>query len=166
MMDIFSDFSGLQLNRAKSSFIGSGLSPEELAGCSRILATPIGSATGGSATTYARLAPGYREGGDTTRKLAARQLSQGGRLALLKAVLAAIPYYFMAIFRMPVGVRRRLDQLMRGFFWLGSRLEESRGVALVAYETVCHLVDQCSLGVRQLLHTNTALLSKWVCRLL
>ena len=40
MMDIFSDFSGLHLNRAKSAFIGFGLSPEEVAGCSRILATP------------------------------------------------------------------------------------------------------------------------------
>ena len=42
MMDIFSDFSGLHLNRAKSSFIGFGLSSEELVGCARILATPIG----------------------------------------------------------------------------------------------------------------------------
>ena len=42
MMDIFSDFSGLLLNRAKSSFIGFGLSSEELAGYARILATPIG----------------------------------------------------------------------------------------------------------------------------
>ena len=42
MMDIFSDFSGLYLNRAKSSFIGFGLSSEELVGCAWILATPIG----------------------------------------------------------------------------------------------------------------------------
>ena len=42
MMDIFSDFLGLHLNRAKSSFIGFGLSSEELVGCARILATSIG----------------------------------------------------------------------------------------------------------------------------
>ena len=41
MMDIFSDFSGLRLNQAKSSFIGFGLSTEEMAGCSRILSTLI-----------------------------------------------------------------------------------------------------------------------------
>ena len=41
MMDIL-DFSGLRLNRAKSSFIGFGLFAEEMAGCSRILSTPIG----------------------------------------------------------------------------------------------------------------------------
>ena len=42
MIDIFSDFSGLRLNQAKSSFIGFGLSVEEMVGCSRSLTTPIG----------------------------------------------------------------------------------------------------------------------------
>ena len=42
MMEIFSDFSGLRLNRAKLSFISFGHSPEENEGCSRILATPSG----------------------------------------------------------------------------------------------------------------------------
>ena len=42
MLDIFSDFSGVRLNRAKSSFIGFGLPSKELAGCAQILATPIG----------------------------------------------------------------------------------------------------------------------------
>ena len=42
MMDIFSDFSGLRLNRAKSTFVGFGLSEEEMRSCSQILATPIG----------------------------------------------------------------------------------------------------------------------------
>ena len=41
MMDIFSDFSGLQLNRAKSIFVGFGLSEEEMCACSQVLATPI-----------------------------------------------------------------------------------------------------------------------------
>ena len=41
MVDIFSDFSGLCLNRAKSSFIGFGQSAKEMASCSRILSTPI-----------------------------------------------------------------------------------------------------------------------------
>ena len=85
---------------------------------------------------------------------------------LLKAILAAIPTYFMAIFRMPVGVGRQLEQMMWCFFWLGSRLEESRGAALVARETVCRPMDQGGLGIRQLLHINATLLSKWVCRLL
>ena len=42
IMEIFSNFSGLKLDREKSSFIGFGLSPEELTRCFRILATPTG----------------------------------------------------------------------------------------------------------------------------
>ena len=41
MMDIFADFFGLQLNRAKSSFVGFGLAPDELHRWAEILATPI-----------------------------------------------------------------------------------------------------------------------------
>ena len=55
---------------------------------------------------------------------------------------------------------------MRGFFWCRSRLEESRGVPLVAWEIVCQPVKQGGLGVHQLQHNNTALLSKWVHRLI
>ena len=128
MMDIFSDFFGPQLNRAKSFFIGFGLSPEELAGCSRILATPIGSLPiryMGVPLVDRRLRvqdwhPVIEKVESRLARWRARLLSRGGRLMLLKAVLAAIPTYFMAIFKMPVGVRRWLEQMMRGFFWLGS----------------------------------------------
>ena len=100
----------------------------------------------------------------------ARFLSRGGgggwRLVLLKAVLSAIPTYFMAIFRMPAGVQRRMESVMQGFFWRGSRQEGSRGVALVAWEIVCHPVSQGGLGVPHFQHVNRALLTKWVARLM
>ena len=174
MMDIFSDFSGLLLNRAKSSFIGFGLSSEELVGCARILATPIGALPIrylGVPLADRRLR--IRDWQPVMEKIEtrlggwrARFLSRGGRLVLLKAVLSAIPTYFMAIFRMPAGVRRRMESVMRGFFWRGSRQEGSRGVALVAWETVCRPVSQGGLGVPHFQHVNIALLTKWVARLM
>ena len=85
---------------------------------------------------------------------------------MLKAVLSAIPTYFMSIFQMPVGVRRRLETVMRGIFWRGPCPEVARGTALVAWETVCRPVSQSGLGIHSLQHTNLALLTKWVCRLL
>ena len=39
-------------------------------------------------------------------------------------------------------------------------------MALVKWETVCHPVSQGGLGVQSLQHTNLALLTKWVGRLL
>ena len=177
MMDIFSDFSGLHLNRAKSSFIGFGLSSEELVGCAWILATPIGALPIrylGVPLVDRRLR--IRDWQPVLDKVEtrlggwrARFLSRGGgggHLVLLKAVLSAIPTYFMAIFTMPAGVRLRLESVMRGFFWRGPRQEGSRGVALVAWENVCRPVSQGGLGVPHLQQANTALLTKWVARLM
>ena len=81
------------------------------------------------------LAASAREGGDALGGWRARLLSRGGRLVLLKSVLAVIPIYYMSIFKMPAGVRRRLEKTMRSFFWRGSQPEESRGAALVAWTT-------------------------------
>ena len=175
-MDIFSDFSSLLLNRAKLSFIGFGLSSEELAGCARILATPIGALLIrylGVPLVDCRLR--IRDWQPVLEKVEtrlggwrARFLSPGGggRLVLLKVVLSAIPTYFMAIFRMLAGVCHRLESVMRGFFWRGSRQEGSRGVALVAWDTVCRPVSQGGLGVPHFQQVNMALLTRWVARLM
>ena len=174
MMDIFSDFFGLKLNRERSSFIGFELSPEELTRCSRILTTPtrtlpiryLGLPLVDQRLCTQDWQPVLEKEESRLTGWRAHLLSPGGRLVLLKAVLAAIPIYFMSIFSMPVGVRKRLERSMRDFFWRGPLNEEPRGMASVPWETLCHPVDQGSLGVWQLMHTNTALLSKWVSRIL
>ena len=66
----------------------------------------------------------------------------------------------------PAGVRRRLEKTMRNFFWRGSQPEESQGAALVAWSTVCWLVSQGELGICHLQHTNMAILTKWVHRMM
>ena len=96
----------------------------------------------------------------------ARLLSRRGCLILLKTVLAAIHIYCISIFRMPAGVRRCLEKIMHRFFWRGPQSEETQGAALVAWKTMCRPVSQGGLGIRDLLHTNMALLTKWVCRLM
>ena len=112
MMSIFSEFSGLRLNRAKSSFIGFGLSSEEMTGCSRLLATPISTLPIrylGVPLVDRRLRisdwqPVLEKVESRLGGWPARLMSRGGRLVLLKAVLAAIPTFYMSIFRLPCGV--------------------------------------------------------------
>ena len=125
MIDIFSDFSGLRLNRAKSTFVGFGLSEEEMRRCSQIMATPIGVLPIrylGVPLVDRRLRiqdwqPVFEKVETRLGGWRARLISRGGRLILLKAVLAAIPIYYMSIFTMPVGVRRLLEKIMRSFLW-------------------------------------------------
>ena len=128
MMDIFSDFFGLRLNWAKSTFAGFGLSAKELSGCSQNLETPIGALPIrylGVSLVDRRLRlqdwqPVFEKVETRLGGWRARLMSRGGRLVLLKAVLAAIPIYYMSIFRMSAGFRRRLEKTMRSFFWRGS----------------------------------------------
>ena len=69
-------------------------------------------------------------------------------------------------FRILARVRRCLEKIMRSFLWRGTQPEETRGAALVAWKIMCRPVSHGGLGKRNLLHTNMALLTKWVCRLM
>ena len=174
-MDIFADFSGLQLNRAKSSFVGFGLATVEIWRCAEILATPIETLPIrylGLPLTDRRLRtqnwqPVVEKVEKVEKRLGGwrgRLLSRGGRLVLVKAVLSAIPTYFMSAFRMPAGVWRRLKSVMRSFFWRGADL--GRGGALVAWSSVCRPFADGGLGIHHLQHANSALLCKWVARVM
>ena len=174
LLEMFFDFSGLRLNRTKSTFIAFGMSSEEMSQCAHILSTPVGSLPirylelplmGGRLSsrewqpvvaTMERRLGGWR----------ARLLSHGGRLELLKAVLSAIPTYYMSLLRVPVGVRKRMEAIMRNFFWHGAETDGTRGHALIKWSTVCRPTAEGGLGVKNLRHTNTALLMKWVRRLM
>ena len=50
-------------------------------------------------------------------------------------MLSAIPTD-LSVFKLPVGIGKRLDRLMRMFFWEGSGSEDSRGMALIAWNLV------------------------------
>ena len=56
--------------------------------------------------------------------------------------------------------------MMRNFFWHGAETDGTRGRALVKWSVVCRPMAEGGLGVRNLRHTNTALLMKWVRRLM
>ena len=135
MIDTYSDFFGLQLNRAKSTVVGIGMSSEVLAQVFEIFSTLVASLP----IRYLGipLTEGRMHNADwqpVTAKIEARLggwqarlLSRGGHLVLFQSVLTAIPTYFMAVFRMPEGVRRWIECSMRRFFWQGARTPETRG---------------------------------------
>ena len=124
MMDIYSDFSGLRLNRAKSTAVGIGLPPEVIAQISEILSTPIaflpirylGIPLTAGRMRSADWQPVPTKINARLEGWQARLLSRGGRLVLLQSVLTAIPTYLMALARMPEGVRRQIERTMRRFF--------------------------------------------------
>ena len=172
MMEVFTDFSGLQLNRAKSAIVGFGLAAEELSCCAKILATPIGTLSIrylGLPLTDRHLRtqdwqPVMAKVESRLSGWRGRLLSQGGRLILVKSVLSALPTFFMSVFQMPARLRRRLEGIMRQFFWHGT--DTVRGGALVAWDSVCRPLSNGGLGIRHLHHNNLALMCKWIARVM
>ena len=60
---------------------------------------------------------------------------KGGRIILIKSILASMPIYQLSLFRMPKIVAKRMEKLQRDFLWGGGSLE--RRVHLINWEVVC-----------------------------
>ena len=82
-------------------------------------------------------------------------ISKGGRLTLVKSMLASLPIYFMSLFRMPRRVRLRLGKIQRDFLWGDGALESKPHV--VKWDIVCLDKGKGGLGFRHLNSLNKAL---------
>ncbi|RVW59956.1 putative ribonuclease H protein [Vitis vinifera] len=89
-------------------------------------------------------------------------ISKGGRITLIRSVLASMPIYHMSLFRMPKSVARRLDKVQRDFLWGGG--SEEKKAHLIKWEAICEDKSKGGLGLRKLVLLNKALLGKWVWR--
>lgn len=90
-------------------------------------------------------------------------LTFGGRVTLVKAILSAIPLYYMQALRMSKGIIRHIDRMRRSFLWKGTVVCKSIN-CLVNWERTCALKANGGLGVLELSHQNEALLVKWSIR--
>ena len=170
ILDLFADFSGLQINRAKSAFVGFELTHEESLQCLEALGTPIGTLPMrylGLPLTRGRMLrtdwnPVIEK---VERRLEGRQakiLSRGGCLVLLRSVLTGIPIFYLLVYKLPIRVGKRLEGLMRRFLWNKSGSERRNGQALVSWEVVCRPTQKGGLGIIDRQKMNMALLTKWV----
>ena len=87
-------------------------------------------------------------------------LSNRGRVTLIKSTLSNLPMYFMSLILFTVSVANRIEKLQRDFLW--GRLGEEFKYHLLSLSKVCSPVLEGGLGVRNLLLFNRALLEKWL----
>jgi hypothetical protein len=91
-------------------------------------------------------------------------LSLGGRLVLINSVLSNMVLYMISFFLLPKGFLQKLDYYRSRFFWQGD--SEKKKYRLVKWSVVCKPKDQGGLGIHDLQVKNSALLGKWLFKLL
>ncbi|KHN11229.1 Putative ribonuclease H protein, partial [Glycine soja] len=95
-----------------------------------------------------------------------RSISMAGRITLIKAVLTALPLFYLSFFRAPSAVINRLTAIQRNFLWGGSC--EGKKIPVFVCSTfsttwskVCASRDMGGLGIKDIKALNNALLIKW-----
>ncbi|KAL2933787.1 hypothetical protein RDABS01_016906 [Bienertia sinuspersici] len=89
-----------------------------------------------------------------------RNLSYAGRLQLVNSVLLSISSYWCQIFLLPKSIIHRIIEVCRSYLWHCT--SSSKKMCPVSWEEVCIPKQEGGLGVRNLLHWNTAAVGKHV----
>ena len=85
--------------------------------------------------------------------------SLGGRITLIQASLSSIPLYFLSLFKIPVKVAKRIENIMRDFLW--SRKDDTKRDHLVSWKVCCQSKEDGGLGLGNLVAKNISLVAKW-----
>ena len=90
-------------------------------------------------------------------------LSAAGKEVLVKSVLQALPAYSMTVFKFPVEVVRKLEEIIRKFWW-GADMGEWK-VHWVAWHKMTTSKQNGGMGLRDLSLFNRALIAKTAWRI-
>ncbi|XP_048604865.1 uncharacterized mitochondrial protein AtMg00310-like [Brassica napus] len=94
----------------------------------------------------------------------AKLLSFAGRLELLKTVIFGTVNFWISAFVLPKGCIKEIESICSRFLWSGNI--DRRGIAKVAWSTVCLSKDEGGLGLRSFVVWNQVLCLKFIWLLL
>jgi hypothetical protein len=93
-------------------------------------------------------------------------MNYGGKLLMVKSVLASLPIFFMCCLDVPVTIKEHVQKYMRHCLWRKKTNDvQAGGSALVAWKKICRPKQQGGLGVLNLDLQNKTLLLKNVHKL-
>ncbi|KAJ0683718.1 putative RNA-directed DNA polymerase [Helianthus annuus] len=159
--------SGLKVNMAKSFLFGVGVGKEELQGVAKKINCQVGSLPfnflGLPLGANMKMAKHWKPIIDKFKvKLSswkANCLSFAGRVTLAKAVLGALPNYYLQIFKIPSKVANALEGIRRNFVW-GFKGRKKK-IKWIAWKKMVAPKKLGGLGIGDIRSMNLALLTKW-----
>lgn len=89
-------------------------------------------------------------------------LSKAWKVTMIKSVLQALPIYTMSTFKIPTRICKKMDDIVRRFWWDSNSNDRNRGKfqALRACEKIYKPNNEGGLGFWRFKDINTALLAK------
>ncbi|KAM6573037.1 hypothetical protein CsatA_017117 [Cannabis sativa] len=88
-----------------------------------------------------------------------KTLSYAGRMTAVNTVALALPVYSMSTFTIPLTLSRKMDALVRRFWWTGG-IEKNHYFASKSWDSLCQPKARGGLGFRKFEDINKALVSK------
>ncbi|XP_076927131.1 uncharacterized protein LOC143590578 [Bidens hawaiensis] len=170
LLRVFNMCSGMKFNVQKSFLFGLGVSNMEVSNLAETMGCKVGSfpftylgiKVAANMNRIAHWDPVIDTICNRLQSWKAKVLSIGGRLTLIKSVLASLPVYYLSLFKAPSQVLENIEKLMRKFLWIGSK--EGKGIHLVSWNVVTKPKRFGGLGISKLSEVNSALLVKWAWR--
>lgn len=159
-LDDFTSWSGLQMSTLKTKLFTSGLDQCESVAIAtyrfpsgnlpiRYLGFPLMSRK----LKISEYAPLTTKINTRFHSWSAKLLSFSGRLQLLKMVIfRTVNFFWLSAFLLPKGCIKCIEALCSRFLW--SRNVEKKGIAKIAWTTVCLPKEEGGLGVRNLFIWN------------
>jgi hypothetical protein len=173
ILHAFSDFTGLQINFQKSTFVPIHMSELDASNAASLLGCPtaalpctyLGLPLSANKISKQLLQPVINK---IQRRLPGwmpRLMSSGGRVQMINSFLSAIPNFFMACIEWDQGSIEAVDKLRRAFLWKNKE-KILGGQCLVAWNIVTLPKTQGGLGIRDLRIHNKAVMANFTSKLL
>lgn len=89
----------------------------------------------------------------------AKALSFAGRSTLIQSVAQTLPSYTMQTYILPVGICKKIDGLLRDFWW-GKDMQKKNHLYLKSWKKICVPKEAGGLGFRTMVDMNLALTTK------
>jgi hypothetical protein len=94
--------------------------------------------------------------------LARKLMTKAARAQLVKSVLTSVVTYHTTVFKLSKWLIKKINKLMRNFFWKGENGEGNKGGAcLVKRDIACRPKELGGLGIHDLSRFRRVLRQRW-----